>query len=248
MTYKTNSPKVGTEQLHANERLQTVTAHVTPNRGPCPADFNPQVAGVSAPQARETISAEVVPPVSEPPPVAPATVRRGCNLNFASTGSTPRHGGEVAAGIPPPPPMSPVAVPTVPTVMSTVVAVSVPEGVVSNGRPTALSARLMHHLNESASWLSDVSDDVPSEASSIVQGSAEAEVQEKPRPVTAEERRCLAGTLNESATWIDCDVSDSDSEEEEEVASRRSPSPPAAQGPNVARVGDRQGVARSFSF
>lgn len=71
---------------------------------------------------------------------------------------------------------------------------------------------LMRRLNESASWLSDVS-------SVSEEGEVELESQEceQPRPVQlfAPGGRCvfLAEALNESATWIDCDISDSDDDE-----------------------------------
>merc|ERR1712071_492036 len=67
---------------------------------------------------------------------------------------------------------------------------------------------LMRRLNESASWLSDVSgvsDDEPPPR------------EESGREVDWREHRlCLAEMLNESATWLDCDISESDHEERRE--------------------------------
>jgi len=109
----------------------------------------------------------------------------------------------------------------------------------------------MRRLNESASWLSDVSDGAASAASAKRSGDEEAqeggdgdeEEAPRPQPVTEATRRYLAEALNESATWLDCDVSESEPEAPDPP---ESPGPPP--GPAVLRVGHRQGVERSFSY
>lgn len=124
----------------------------------------------------------------------------------------------------------------------------------------------MRRLNESASWLSDVSDTSddgektlkvgpPDGAGGEEQegGAAQPESQPGgggggeggglPDGVPNARYLCLAEVMNESATWIDCDISDSDDE--------RAPAAPQAevrQGPLIEPVGYRQGVARSFSY
>lgn len=92
---------------------------------------------------------------------------------------------------------------------------------------------LMRRLNESASWLSDlsgVSDD-------------EVEASETRTPSAAAGDGgclCLAEMLNESATWIDCDISGSDRDEHDK------PGPPAPFTP-LAGV-QAAGVSRSVSY
>lgn len=91
----------------------------------------------------------------------------------------------------------------------------------------------MRRLNESASWLSDlsgVSDD-------------EVEASETRTPSAAAGDGgclCLAEMLNESATWIDCDISGSDRDEHDK------PGPPAPFTP-LAGV-QAAGVSRSVSY
>lgn len=102
---------------------------------------------------------------------------------------------------------------------------------------------LMRRLNESASWLSDVSD-----------GSADEELSTtKPPELQAQQdgrSMCLAEMLNESATWIDCDVSESDREEEavKDAFAERYPGHPVANFAGMTvRAHAGPGVARSFS-
>lgn len=96
---------------------------------------------------------------------------------------------------------------------------------------------LMRRLNESASFLSDVSN--------LSEDDDRGEPQEEPPQENLAQLygdgKCLylAEMLNESATWIDCDISESDREEIEQ--------PPPEVAP-VHHVAGRAAVARSFSY
>lgn len=117
------------------------------------------------------------------------------------------------------------------------------------------NTRLMRRLNESASWLSNVSNirsdiDDDEEANGILKASGDDALNQKLQQCLDARHLCLAEVLNESATWIDCDIDGCDSESDrgsrvgdEDLAAPNYPS----QGHDVQPVGWRQGVARSFS-
>merc|ERR1712012_344855 len=99
---------------------------------------------------------------------------------------------------------------------------------------------LMRRLNESASWLSDVSDTSEDEKETVPPPDTSDDAQQGgndlPGQVPNARYLCLAEVMNESATWIDCDISDSDQEE-------RAPAPPEERrGPVIEPCGYRQGV------
>lgn len=105
---------------------------------------------------------------------------------------------------------------------------------------------LMRRLNESASWLSDVSglsDDedmvkvAPPEAAAL-----EGSQQPGAEPLNAR-CLCLAEMLNESATWIDCDISESEHDEHEYQNLRQGPPEPEEPIDWKAAA-----VARSYSY
>lgn len=108
----------------------------------------------------------------------------------------------------------------------------------------------MRRLNESASWLSDVSDTSEDEKDAATQQEAAAAAAAAAQPqgnglpgdVPNARSLCLAELMNESATWIDCDISDSDQEKE------APPEEEVLRGPLIEPCGYRQGVARSFSY
>jgi len=79
-------------------------------------------------------------------------------------------------------------------------------------------AALMLRLNESASWLSDVSGCSTSPAGSEASEGEKAklELQSQMQPWLEARHLCMAEALNESVTWLEDDVEDSDLEEEED--------------------------------
>merc|ERR1711862_467240 len=109
-------------------------------------------------------------------------------------------------------------------------------------------AALMRRLNESASWLSDVSDPSDDEARNdamndvaLVQAADGSPTGQQPLPDARS--LCLAEMLNESATWIDCDISESDHEREPPAL----PSPAIMPYPAGMPVVSGPGPPRSFS-
>merc|ERR1712039_333352 len=107
------------------------------------------------------------------------------------------------------------------------------------------NTRLMRQLNESASWLSNISE-VRSDDNEALASSDEEKLNHKFQQCIDGKNVCLADVLNESATWIDCDVicdSESDQGGCAEHAADVDSRPPA---PPIEPVGWRQGVARSF--
>jgi len=116
----------------------------------------------------------------------------------------------------------------------------------------------MRRLNESASWLSDVSEaqsDVPGEEEAEEDGKDEGKNAEDPKAGqrgdgSGEQRQPymnLAEALNESMTWIDADISCSERDEREEQEEPEGPGEPYPSH-GIQPVGYRQGVARSFSM
>jgi len=103
----------------------------------------------------------------------------------------------------------------------------------------AKPARLMCRLNESASWLSDDGASASDVGSDAEGGTHEA----KPAPPGGKAPMCLYEMFNESATWIPCDVSQSD--EDEPPRDLQPPDNPYR--PAVDTV-DRGVPLRSFSF
>jgi len=95
----------------------------------------------------------------------------------------------------------------------------------------------MRRLNESASWLSDVT---VSDASDANESLNDQSVQMHSRDTRI---LYLADMLNESATWIDCDISDSDREDYRTEHLVIQPLPP---GPMIP-VRGMIGVGRSYS-
>lgn len=117
--------------------------------------------------------------------------------------------------------------------------------------------RLMRRLNQSASWLSDVSADEPSDVDGDGEedhGTDPSEEKQVPVPSIDGRNLCLAKLINQSVTWIDADLSDSDREEGGSPnAQGVAAEPPWAEG-HAAVVSDpspggcRAAVARSFSY
>lgn len=110
-----------------------------------------------------------------------------------------------------------------------------PGGVATPEGGTLREHALMRQLNQSASWLSDVSFDASEDEAKAGEEGAGGGL---PGGVRHAGYLRLGELLNQSVTWIDADISDSDDEEEE----RGSPA-----GPAIVQICHSRGVGRSFS-
>mmetsp|Transcript_38350 Transcript_38350/g.81290 ORF Transcript_38350/g.81290 Transcript_38350/m.81290 type:complete len:110 (-) Transcript_38350:56-385(-) len=109
----------------------------------------------------------------------------------------------------------------------------------------------MNKLNESASWVSDVSDTRSESETKLPDQRDEEEEEAKHAKIQLAEGECLrlGEMLNQSVTWIDVDLSDSEDEEEKKRKEQQQAEEELAQRRLlVDSCGYRQGVARSFSY
>mmetsp|Transcript_64584 Transcript_64584/g.172733 ORF Transcript_64584/g.172733 Transcript_64584/m.172733 type:complete len:118 (-) Transcript_64584:80-433(-) len=112
-------------------------------------------------------------------------------------------------------------------------------------------AALMLRLNESASWLSDVSRCSTSSAGTEASEGEKAklELQMQMQPWLAARHLCMAEALNESVTWLeDVDVEDSDPEEEGSDADTRLAAGGVPGGVACAAAEAGAGLHRPHSF